>query len=200
MAEENKKDLVNESRNELVKDVVEFIKEFEKESDRAIVILGAAKIDSLLSQLLTKYLLANVGSTDELFDGDSPLSTFSSRINLSYRLGLIDDTLTRALHLVRRIRNAFAHEVTGCSLESGPQKDRIKQLVDPVKKYKLFSSLKENHFKDKAGLRADYFGALALITARIHWAILHTDTLNCRKKTTYVPQVYIDDEMKNGSA
>ena len=95
-----------------------FLDEFKSESDRAAVILGAAKLDILLYQLLTKFLIASPAGTDELFDGDAPLGTFSSKINLAHRLGLIDKDFSRALHLIRKIRNSFAHEISGTTLES----------------------------------------------------------------------------------
>src|SRR5438270_10281747 len=47
----------------------------------------------------------------------------------------ISDT-SRALHLIRRIRNSFAHEVSGAKLDSGPHRDRIRELAAPfVKTY-----------------------------------------------------------------
>lgn len=49
-----------------------FISEFVGETDRAAVILGAAKLDILLYQILQRFLLADVGTSDELLDGDVP--------------------------------------------------------------------------------------------------------------------------------
>lgn len=121
----------------------EFFKEFVTESDRAAVILGAAKLDLQLYQLLFKVLLPNASSRDDLLDGEGPLSMFSAKINMSYRLGLIDSHLARSLHLIRKIRNAFAHEVEGCKLESGSHKERVKQLIAPLESYELFTRLRK---------------------------------------------------------
>ena len=65
--------------------------EFNAESDRAAVILGASKLDQLLRELLVKKFLPNPTSQDDLFDSDKPIASFSSRINVAYRLGLIDN-------------------------------------------------------------------------------------------------------------
>ena len=103
----------------------QFVEEFRDESDRAAVVLGAAKLDLVLYQILQAYLLPTTTGKDELLDGDSPLGTFSSKINISYRLGLLASSFARALHLVRKIRNAFAHDVSGCSLTTGAHSDRV---------------------------------------------------------------------------
>jgi hypothetical protein len=84
-----------------------FAEDFKSESDRAAVILGAAKLDMMLFQILQARLIACASGKDELLEGDNPLSTFSARINIAFRLGIITSELARALHLVRRIRNAL---------------------------------------------------------------------------------------------
>lgn len=121
-----------------------FADEFKNESNRAAVILGTSQLDLPLYQLMETFLLPNASSKNELLGGDSPFSTFSSRINIRFRLGLIDAEFCRALHLVRKIRNSFAHEVPGVSLESGSHRGRIKELVAPfVDNWALARTLKE---------------------------------------------------------
>lgn len=148
----------------------QFIEEFKNESDRAAVILGAAKLDLLLNQLLQAALLPCTGKNDELLDGDGPLSTFSSRITLCHRLGLIDDDFCRALHLIRRIRNSFAHELSGVSLESGAHRDRIRELVAPLEKHDSYTYLLESYFGDKAGPAGQFRTAVALASLRLEGA------------------------------
>src|SRR5207245_1162083 len=65
-----------------------FAEEFAAESDRAAVILGAAKLDVWLLQILQARLLPCSSGRDELLEGDFPLGTFSARINMCYRLGI----------------------------------------------------------------------------------------------------------------
>jgi hypothetical protein len=83
--------------------VAEFVVEYRKESDRACVILCAAKIDYLCGQILAKFLLPNASGQDDLLDTDRAIGTFSARIHALYRLGLIDAEFARALQ-VRRPR------------------------------------------------------------------------------------------------
>src|SRR2546425_6922070 len=105
-------------------------REFSKESDRAAVILVGALFDSALTQLLRTALVASPTSDDDLLDGaNAPLSTFSARINTSYRIGLISKQFCRDLHLIRSIRNQFAHNVAGCSFEDSSVRSRILELA-----------------------------------------------------------------------
>jgi hypothetical protein len=145
----------------------EFVNEFKGESDRAAVIIGAAKLDYMLYQILAKYLIPNAGNSDDLLDGDSPLSTFSSRINICYRLGILDAGFARALHLIRRIRNSFAHEISGGKLDSGPHRDRIKELAAPYAQAKAYSDTKKAIMHNKAGAAADFFTVLSILVLRL---------------------------------
>lgn len=115
-----------------------FIEQLVKEGDRATVILAVAKLDLILSQILQKHLISIPGSKDELLDDDCPLSTFSAKIHIAYRLGLIDNLFARSFHLFRKIRNNFAHEVEGCSLNSGSHRDRVRELIAPAKNLESF--------------------------------------------------------------
>ncbi|MGD1083654.1 MAG: hypothetical protein ABSA47_02760 [Verrucomicrobiota bacterium] len=147
-----------------------FLDEFARETDRAAVVLGAAKLDLQLYHLLQKVLLPNPCGTDELLDGDAPLGTFSSRINLCYRLGLIDGVLARALHLIRKIRNSFAHEISGNDLGLGGHRDRVKELIAPLCGVEGFNENKKiyvDRWKLKEGARLDFRLALAHVGARL---------------------------------
>ena len=71
--------------------------------------------------------------SDSLIEGQGPLSSFSARIQICNRLGLIDDSLARVLHLIRKIRNAMAHD-SGATIESGGHQNRIREIVRACKK------------------------------------------------------------------
>lgn len=104
-------------------------REFAQESDRATVIVAVALLDSALETLLRSKLAPVPGSHDPLLDGAyAPLSNFSARIDLSYRLGLISAGFARDLHLIRRIRNDFAHNISGCSFEDSGVRHRVAEL------------------------------------------------------------------------
>jgi len=175
----------------------EFYAEFKSESDRAAVILGTAKLDLLLYQLLAKFMVPNVGSEDELFDGDAPLSTFHAKIQMAYRLGLIDRNFVRALHLIRKIRNSFAHETTGCNLSSGAHRNRVKELR-LVFKYEIkFEEAKNLFFKDQPESSGDFRTALALVEIRLEGTIKHVLPLDPSDACELIPEAFYEAKGKN---
>jgi len=84
-------------------------------SARPLIIVGASRVDVLLAEVLGTFFLPKLSKpreADELFEGGAaPLGTFSSRIKMCRRLGLIDDSLFKALEKLRLIRNECAHKV-----------------------------------------------------------------------------------------
>ncbi|MBS1515026.1 MAG: hypothetical protein JSS63_08335 [Bacteroidetes bacterium] len=107
----------------------EFYHEYSKESDKAAVIMGIEKLDNLLFQILNKILIPNPSQKDDLFDTDAPLSTFSSKINLCYRLGILDNLTTKSLNLMKRIKADMISEKANASLTSGAAADRVRELL-----------------------------------------------------------------------
>jgi hypothetical protein len=149
------------------------LREFCTESDRAAVVLGAAKLDYSLYQLLQQFLKPNEAGRDELLDGDGPLSTFSAKINLCHRLGLIHIDVARLLHLIRKIRNEFAHEVNTGTLDSSPHKDRIKQLMTPFTQSPTYSLMRDCFFKHRPGPAGDFLCILTFLVGRLDaWVAL----------------------------
>ena len=104
--------------------------EFSKESDRAAVILSVAMLEQTLETLLKARSVSVSGSDDSLFDGPyAPLASFSAKIDFAYRIGLISANLCRDLHLIRRIRNDFAHDVSNSNFQNVKTKERILELM-----------------------------------------------------------------------
>lgn len=140
-------------------------KDFASESDRACVILGGALLDAALETLLRARLLPCAASEDPLFDGaNAPLASFSSRIELSHRIGLIDASFARNLHLIRRIRNDFAHNVTGCSFSDSSVTNRLTEL-----RRSTLILERAKHIRDKhpAGARFDFL----VIVSWLQWML-----------------------------
>jgi DNA-binding MltR family transcriptional regulator len=164
-----------------------FIQEFNKESDRAIVILAAAKIDQLLCEILEGTLLPVTTAKDELLESDGPLASFSSRIALCTRMGLIDAELTRAMQLLRKIRNAFAHEVTGCSLEQGQQADRVRQLAKTMRLHPFYETARDLSAKDHSGLSAEFRACVAMVITRLEYWSMRVPRLNLQPITLFIP-------------
>ncbi len=87
-----------------------------QERGRGAVLVGVARVDAALERLLQAMLLPSPARSDFLFQTDRPLGSFGARISLAHRLGLIETAVERALHTLRRVRNAFAHSSDSASL------------------------------------------------------------------------------------
>jgi len=120
---------------------------------RPLIIIGASKVDNLLFQILNVYLLpkrATEKDQDELLEGDKPLGTFSARIKICYRLGLIDEILYLALEQLRALRNQSAHSIAFDIMKS-PAREHISQLRKSVNSRHSFRQTKKRYF-DNADL------------------------------------------------
>jgi DNA-binding MltR family transcriptional regulator len=129
-----------------------FADEFlEEQVPRNIIIVGSAKIDNLLRVILVKILRpksAKEKDPDELLDPDNPLSTFSSRIKMVYRLGLIDKNFFCVLNQIRKIRNLSAHEIN-FYINKPPLSDSIRNLRNQISEKKSYLLIHDLYFKDE---------------------------------------------------
>jgi hypothetical protein len=119
-----------DNNKSLAKYWMDFLQEqFKNETDRGAVLVTASLIENSLTNILKKYLTPS-SSEDELIDiPNAPLSTLSAKIKICERLGVISSRLARDLNLIRKIRNEFAHNIHGSSLESGRIKDLLTNLT-----------------------------------------------------------------------
>lgn len=102
---------------------------FAKETDRAAAIVAAAMLDDSLANLLEALLVRPDKDERSIVRGDqAPLGTFSARINAAHQLGLISRYFVRDLHLIRKIRNDFAHNPQDLSFDTSSVKGRVAAL------------------------------------------------------------------------
>jgi hypothetical protein len=109
--------------------VPRWVADLATEGERSAVIVGAAQLDNALEQYLLIVLQPQPGGDDKLFGDNGVLRNTYAKINIAYRLGIINADVERALQLVRRIRNDFAHSMESASLSEGPQRDRLDILT-----------------------------------------------------------------------
>ena len=175
----------------MYQELAKFANDLKSESDRAVVVLAAAKLDLLLYQILSKVLKPTPGKTDGLLDGESPLGTFSARIMMCHRLGLIDDAFARALNILRKIRNSFAHEPSGVSLDSGQHRDRVKELVMPFNEHGALRWVQEQYFKDTQ-TSLSFRATVALLYARLEGLYLNATSVVCNNPYKVLPSGWND--------
>lgn len=92
-------------------DLVILEKELFGENDRATAVMMASITEMAIQNLLIKRLRNDLNSDERrvLFGQRGPLSTFSDKINMAYAVGAIGPLTRDDLHLIRTLRNEFAH-------------------------------------------------------------------------------------------
>jgi DNA-binding MltR family transcriptional regulator len=98
------------------------------ESDRGVALIMTAWLDDALDGYLRTRVIQEKKLIEDLFAQDRPLSTFSARINVAYAFAHISSDLYHDLHVIREIRNRFAHERTQFTFETQEIADRCKNL------------------------------------------------------------------------
>lgn len=179
--------LTDSQMSRMKNEMFAFIHEYNTEGDRAAVILTAAMVDELLYQLLAATLKPATSRDDDFLLGNNPLATFSSRISACHRLGILDDSFTRALTLVRKIRNAFAHQISSATLDSGPQSNRVQELVRPFHGSSVFDSFHGTIRDDHPGLSGEYRTVLGIICIRLRGSISQAEEIKGRERSLVDP-------------
>jgi len=141
-----------------------FADQFAKESDRAKVILSASMLETALDNLIRARLVPTPSSEDSLLDGAyAPLSSFSAKIDMANRLGLVSTKFARDLHLIRRIRNEFAHDIESCDFGDTAIHNRCMELARSSALGKRDPDLRESY---EQGPRGDFLLTVA-------WMLYH---------------------------
>lgn len=139
--------------NQEIDDIIESI--IDEKNDRALLILSSSLIDDLLYHILNKYLLDPLKSNDEnLLKGDNPLGTFSSRIKMVYRIGIIDKSFLIILDKIRDIRNKCAHR-TNIKADKSPIKEDLLHLYKLLEGKESISLTKRRYLIDEETVFAE---------------------------------------------
>jgi DNA-binding MltR family transcriptional regulator len=97
-----------------------------RQTHAGAAMLTAAVLDRLLeSALLSRFEKNNREVRDAIFGDFGVLRDFSSKIEMSFALGLIDREGYKSLHAIRRIRNLFAHSKDYVNFDS----DAVQALI-----------------------------------------------------------------------
>ena len=96
----------------------EIVRAIDGHDDRAAAILAGAYLEDRLLATIKTRLVSDGKALKRFFTGIGPLVTFSAKIDLSYLLGIFDPKTTEILHIVRSIRNEFAHNLSPISFST----------------------------------------------------------------------------------
>jgi DNA-binding MltR family transcriptional regulator len=145
----------------------DFLDNLSTEGDRGAAILAATMLEALLEELLTtKMRPLNKSQKSVLFDGDSPLATFSAKIKIAHAFSIISDDVCANLDLIREIRNAFAHAKRNLSFST-------KEVSDVCARLRLLDRLPG---VSKLDARSKYLGVASVLCV-ILVSIMNPDSL-----------------------
>ena len=112
-----------------VKALQELMVSLAKETDRGAALMACAYLDNQLAELLKVRFVQVESLTKTLIDSPGgPLGSFSVRIDVAYLSGVIPKSAHRDLHLLRKIRNEFAHNPTAITFQDPQLASRAKEL------------------------------------------------------------------------
>lgn len=78
---------------------------------------------------------------DGLFLPDRPLGSIGAKVALASRIGLIDGSVERALNVLRKLRNAFAHSTESASLGDAAHRSRLAEVYADARSNPLWAPL-----------------------------------------------------------
>jgi mannitol operon repressor len=94
-----------------LRDFREFLDVLNKESERGAALISAAMIDDLLGRCIRSFLLDHK-DVEPLLEGfNAPLGSLSARTVGAFALGLLSTDEYNDCQYIRKVRNAFAHDV-----------------------------------------------------------------------------------------
>jgi hypothetical protein len=99
------------------------------EAPRSTAILIAALLDDELTRYLERQLHLSSALRERLFSGHGAFSILSSKIDICHALGWIADDHAKNLHLIRKIRNEFAHNPKIHSFDQEPIAPLVRSMV-----------------------------------------------------------------------
>lgn len=114
--------------DEVLDNLNRFLALIGEQDDYAMILSLATFLEDTLGRLLLNYF-RDCKATRELVEGfNAPLGTFSSRIKAGYAFGLVTEEQYRDLEILRKVRNAFAHNWEGVTLTRPDIKSMVGQL------------------------------------------------------------------------
>jgi hypothetical protein len=117
---------------ELVAGFAEAIMNTQRMSHASVVLRMTSILDYDLERCIKRKLRPLDKKTSErLFEGYGPISTFAARIDISYGLSITSEDIHHELNKIRRIRNKFAHTKHALSLDAEPIKSLFYTLRRP---------------------------------------------------------------------
>ena len=110
-----------------INDYEDMVELFRSESDRGAAVLAGSYVENFLGIYL-KSRMADQSLSTKIFSPNGPLATFAQRIDFAQAFGFLSEVLCEELHLIRKIRNHFAHHPKSASFAASPAREWVASL------------------------------------------------------------------------
>jgi DNA-binding MltR family transcriptional regulator len=112
--------------------ISKYFDESNRPTDRSLVVLSVSLIDESLTELLKLHFKPSLAKTEEdaLFGFSRSVSEIATKIELAYRLSIIDKKMLTILKKLARFRNIAAHKSEEFSLSKGKVSEQFRSLID----------------------------------------------------------------------
>jgi hypothetical protein len=112
---------------------LQMILELGQRSQAATVLLLVSQLEDALERRISAPM-ENLSNTmhESLFQGYGPFASLSAKIDVSYAMGYIDNNQRLDFHVMRKVRNHFAHPKGPVHFET----ESVKKLVSHFRGYK----------------------------------------------------------------
>lgn len=139
---------------------IPLIEELQRQSDRGVAIIGVAWIEEALVAAMKAFVEPCPSAWNRLFRKSGPMSSLSAKIDLARLLAMTSDAIHSDLHILREIRNEFAHAVLdedNALLDFNTPRIKDKCLAIKCVKHENLSNPRHAFIRACAVLNADFY-------------------------------------------
>ncbi|MCH7819630.1 MAG: hypothetical protein IIB40_08715 [Candidatus Marinimicrobia bacterium] len=132
--------------------IEKYFESMSKESDRGCILVAASMLDHQLENIIKKTLLSNVKGrknkvNKSLFEINGPFSSFWSKTQFLYAIGILKRDDYYDLEIIRKIRNIVAHNFDVAGFSDKRITDRSEKLRAADKAVKHMPKTKTKNIK-----------------------------------------------------
>lgn len=149
-----------------ITDYHQMVELFHSETDRGAAVLAGSYMENFLGIYL-RSRMHDSSLSDKMFSSTGPLATFAQRIDFSQAFGFLPPGVCTELHLIRKIRNHFAHHPKTASFALSPVRDWAASL----------RSAKEMQMPNGGTFKLDDSKVAYLISAGLIVVMIHNQML-----------------------
>jgi DNA-binding MltR family transcriptional regulator len=145
--------------------ITALLDELKKQTDRGVAIIASAVLEEIVA-LMILHRLVDLGSErrDAMFaKPGAPLSNFSAKIEMAFALGLIPNQTRLALHLIRDVRNKFAHRIESLTFDDPEVANMIATRIPPT----ISGTMRERFLAAFQSLSTVFYAIILLEDIRI---------------------------------